>query len=306
MAVNEPLVYLNGQFLPADEAKLEIFDLAVVQGATVSEMTRTFGQKLFRLEDHLQRLFDSLRAVCFEIGLTIDELAGISRELVGHNATIAGEATELALVHFVSAGEHAMYAGRQARPGPTICAHTFPLNFEIWAKKFREGVHVVTPHVRQVPPACVDPRIKCRSRMHYYLADREARAVDPEAVALLLDLDGHVTETNGANFLIAERGGLVTPPFDKTLAGVSRAVVSELAGRLGIGFAERNLTVDDVLRADEAMLSGTPYCLLPVTRIDGQTIGGGGPREIFQDLIAAWGREVDTDIARQMTCGNRS
>lgn len=294
------LVYLNGRFLPAAEAKLEIFDLAVVQGATVSEMTRTFGQKLFRLDDHLERLFNSLRLVGLELPLTAEGLARISQELVEHNAALAGDGGELALVHFVSAGEHAMYAERPARPGPTVCAHTFPLRFERWAKQFREGVHVVTPKVRQVPPECVDPRIKCRSRLHYYLADREAHAVDPEAVALLLDLDGHVTETNGANFLMVRDGGLVSPPLAKTLAGVSRAMVKQLAARLGIGFSESDLTVDDVVHADEAMLSGTPYCLLPVTRINDRAIGDGPPGKIFRRLIAAWSDEVGIDIVRQM------
>lgn len=294
------LVYLNGQLLLAAEAKLEIFDLAIVQGATVSEMTRTFGQKLFRLEDHLQRLTNSLRLAGIGSELSLDDLARISRELVEHNAAIAGKATELALVHFVSAGEHALYAGRPVRSGPTVCAHTFPLRFETWAKKFREGAHVVTPTVRQVPPECVDPRIKCRSRMHYYLADREARAADRDAVALLLDLAGHVTETNGANFLIVERGRLVTPPSPKTLAGVSRAVVKELAAGLGIDFSERDLTVGDVEKADEALLSGTPYCLLPVTRINGKAIGYGRPGEVFHRLIADWSDEVGTDIARQL------
>lgn len=300
IALSKSLVYLNGQLLPAAEAKLEIFDLAIVQGATVSEMTRTFGQKLFRLEDHLQRLTNSLRLAGIGSELSLDDLARISRELVEHNAAIAGKATELALVHFISAGEHAMYAERPVRSGPTVCAHTFPLRFETWAKKFREGAHVVTPTVRQVPPECVDPRIKCRSRMHYYRADREARAADPDAVALLLDLAGYVTETNGANFLIAERGRLVTPPSPKTLAGVSRAVVRELAAGLGIDFSERDLTVDDVEKADEALLSGTPYCLLPVTRINGKAIGYGRPSEVFHRLIAAWSDEVGTDIARQL------
>ncbi|HJT33982.1 MAG TPA: aminotransferase class IV, partial [Pirellulales bacterium] len=228
------------------------------------------------------------------------EMSRISQELVEHNAAVAGDGGELALVHFVSAGEHAMYAARPARPGPTACAHTFPLRFERWAKQFREGVHVVTPAVRQIPPQCVDPRIKCRSRMHYYLADRQARAVDPEAVALLLDLDGHVTETNGANFLMVRGGGLVSPPSAKTLAGVSRATVLQLAARLGIGFSEVDLTVDDVLQADEAMLSGTPYCLLPVTRINSKQIGDGRPGKAFQRLIAAWSDEVGIDIALQI------
>ena len=101
-------------------------------------------------------------------------------------------------------GEYKTYAGSAGaapRLTPTVCVHTFPLPFELWAEKMQHGAHVVTPSIRHVPPQCYDPKIKYRSRMHYYLADQEARAGDPEAIALLLDLDGNVTETSGANFL---------------------------------------------------------------------------------------------------------
>src|SRR5262249_10897594 len=152
-----------------------------------------------------------------------------------------------------TAGEYATYAamsGRPARAGPTVCVHTFPLPFPLWAKKMREGARLVTPSVRQVPPQCWPPQMKCRSRMHYHLAEQEARLVDPEASALLLDLAGHVTETNAANLLIVERGGIVSPRACSILPGHSRAVVIELATGLNIPFDERDLGVADVAAAD--------------------------------------------------------
>src|SRR2546429_9604409 len=97
----------------------------------------------------------------------------------------------------------------------------------------RDGAHLVTPSVRHVPPQCYDPKMKYRSRMHYYLADQEARLVDPDALALLLDLDGNITETSGANFQIVEDGRIISPTTRNTLPGVSRAMVIELAGNLG-------------------------------------------------------------------------
>src|SRR5205823_400528 len=111
-----------------------------------------------------------------------------------------------------------------------------------------------------------------RSRMHYYLADQEARLVDPDAIALLLDLDGNLTETSGANFMIVERGTIVAPTTANTLPGVSRAMVIGLAAKLGIPFVERDLQVYSAINADEAFLTSTPYCVMPVTRINGIAI----------------------------------
>jgi hypothetical protein len=136
--------------------------------------------------------------------------------------------------------------------------------------------------------------------MHYYLADREARLVDPDAFALMLDLAGNVTETNTANFLLVERGTIVSPPTAYTLPGISRATVIELAARLGIPFAERDVQVHSAMNADEAFLSSTPYCLMPVTKINGAPIGDGRPGPVVRRLLAAWSEEVGLDIEKQI------
>jgi branched-subunit amino acid aminotransferase/4-amino-4-deoxychorismate lyase len=301
--MNEPLVYLSGRLLPASAAHLAIYDAGIVLGATVTEMTRTFRGKLFRLGDHLDRLFRSLRYVRVDIGLTKQELASISEELVAHNARLLDDGDELGLIHFVTPGEYKAYAGSAGaapRLTPTVCLHTFPLPFELWATKAQTGAHVVTPSIRHVPPQCYDPKVKYRSRMHYYLADKEAQLADADAVALLLDLDGNVTETSGANFLLVERGTIVSPTLRNTLPGISRATVIELAAELGIPFVERDLQVFSVMNADEAFLASTPYCLLPVTRINGVQIGDGKPGPIMNRLLAGWSERVGLDIGAQI------
>lgn len=298
-AVPDSVVYLNGAFVPAGEARLPIYDLAVIQGATVSEVTRTFRQRLYRLDDHLDRLLDSLRLVGLDPRLSRNDWSDLSLELVSRNAAAAGD-TELVLVHFVSAGESAIYAGHAVRPGPTVCAHTFPLDLSRFAIKLRDGVHVVTPTTRQVPNDSWSARIKCRSRMHYYLAEREARQIDPEAVALLLDAEGHLTETSSANVLLVEKGAIVSPCFSQTLPGVSRKVAIDLARTLGLGVVERNLTPPDAMSADECLLTGTAFCLLPVTCINGKPIGSGRPGPVFHQLMAAWSQAAGVDIAEQI------
>src|SRR5262249_51234112 len=121
--------------------------------------------------------------------------------------------------------------------------------------------------------------------------------------ALLLDLDGNVTETSAANFLIVERGTIVSPTLNNTLPGISRATVIELADKMGIPFVERDFQVFNAINAEEAFLSSTPYCLMPVTRINGIPIGDGTPGPIYRRLIEAWSKEVGLDIRRQILGG---
>lgn len=304
----EPLVFLNGQLVPSSQASLKIYDAGIVLGATVTEMTRTFGQDLFRLDEHLARLYRSLKYTRLEIGLGPDEFNAISRQLVAHNRALLPPDAELGLIHFVTAGEFPIYAGSAggtSTPTPTVCAHTFPLPFYLWAEKMHAGVHVVTPATRHVPPQCFDPKMKYRSRMHYYLADQEARLVAPDAVALLLDLAGNVTETGGANFLLVDQGTIVSPTLNNILPGISRQTVIELASKLRIPFAERDLQVHSVMNASEAFLCSTPYCLMPVTRINGVTIGDGRPGPVFRQLLTAWSELVGTDILGQFANASR-
>lgn len=302
--MTEPLVSLNGQLIPASQASLKIYDAGVVLGATVTEMTRTFRHQPFRLEDHVARLFRSLKYVRLDIGMTQEQLVAASHELLAHNTRLIAADDELGLIHFVTAGEYGSYVavpGTPVRTGPTICMHTFPMPFALWAARVKSGAHVITPSIRHVPPQCYDPKMKYRSRMHYFLADQEARLADPQALALLLDLDGNVTETSGANFLIVENGTIVSPTLRNTLPGISRATVIELAAELGIPFAERDIQVHSVMNADEAFLSSTPYCLCPVTKINGVVIGDGQPGSVFRRVMSEWNELVGMDIAGQFT-----
>lgn len=307
--MTEPLVYLNGRMAPASQAHLAIYDAGIVLGATVTEMTRTFRHQLWRLEDHLDRLFGALKYTRMEIGLSREELASVSQELVAHNTSLLSHPDdEVGLIHFVTAGEYATYAGSAggaARTTPTVCAHTFVMPWELWAKKMQSGTRLVTPSIRHVPPQCYDPKMKYRSRMHYFLADQEARLADPEAAALLLDLDGNLAETSGANILLVERGVLVSPTTRNTLPGISRATAIRLAERLGIPFQERDLQVYNAINADEAFLSTTPYCLMPVSHINGIAIGNETPGPIYRQLLAAWGEEVGLNIGEQIQEGAR-
>lgn len=304
--MSEPLVFKNDRFVPASQASLAIYDAGIVLGATVTDMTRTFRHKLFRPTDHVDRFFRSLKYMRFDLALSKTEVLAIGEQLIEHNSRLIGADDELGLIHFATPGEYRTYAGSAggiATSRPTFVMHTFPLPWELWANKVARGAHVVTPSIRHVPPQCIDPKIKYRSRMHYYLADKEATLADPNAVALLLDLDGNVTETSGANILIVENGCIVSPTLRNTLPGVSRQTVIELAAELGIPFVERDIQVFNVMTADEAFLTTTPSCLMPVTKINGTLIADGRPGPIFQNLHDAWSDLVGLDIHQQLLDG---
>ena len=132
--------------------------------------------------------------------------------------------------------------------GATVILHTYPLPFRLWHEKYERGQALAIPPTRQVPGACWPSALKCRSRMHYYLADREAQAMEPGARALLLDTDGYVTEASTANVLAFRAGeGLVSPPYSKVLPGISLAEAAELAHEMGESLTERDLTPEDLL-----------------------------------------------------------
>src|SRR5580658_3579861 len=232
MPKNGTVVYLNGQIIPESEAHISIYDTAVVLGATVTEMTRTFNRKPFRLEDHISRLFKSLRYVRIDLGMTQEELTKATLKVTEINSKLLEDGGELGIVHFVTAGEFRGYAGnagRMSRLTPTVCVHTFPLPFHLFAEKMQNGSHAVTPSIRKVPPQCVDPQIKCRSRMNFFLAEKEVQLVDPDGICLMLDLNGYITEGSGSNFFIVEKGKLISPPRDLILPGISRQTVLEIA-----------------------------------------------------------------------------
>src|SRR5262245_23628273 len=275
----EPRVYLEGQFVPASGAGLSIYDQGIVLGATVTDQLRTFQQEPYRLQDHIRRFYQSCKYARMEPPLPPNELAEVTRELVGHNAHLLPQGGELGVIYFITPGENRVYAGSGAGPASrtqsTFCVHSFPLPFALFRQFFTEGLHLVTPSTRHVPPQCLDPKIKHRSRLHWWLAEQEARLVDSAALPLLLDLDGNLTETSGANFLLVRDGRVFSPPPRNILLGVSRQVVVELCAQLGIPFFERDLQLHDALTADEAFTATTPYCLAPVTHINGIAIGDG-------------------------------
>jgi len=300
--MSEPIAYLNGQFLPASQAAIPVTDLGFMQGVTAAEQLRTFGGKLFGLDKHLDRLARSLEIIGVDPRLPRGEFASIAEQLVVQNYPALPEGSDLGLSMFVTPGPYATFAasGYVQRQGPTVGMHTYQLPFHLWASKYETGESLVVTPFEQVPPASVPSELKCRSRMHYYLADRSARAIEPGARALMVDRDGFATESSTANLLVyCKNEGLVSPPRDKILPGVTVAAIEGLAHKLAIPFLRRALKVADVARADEALLCSTSPCVWAVTRLNDHAIGSGQPGDVVGRLQRAWSDMVGLDIVAQ-------
>jgi branched-chain amino acid aminotransferase len=299
--MNEPLVYLNGRLLPQSQAHLTLHDAGFVIGATITDLARTFRHRLFRWDDHLRRFRQSCAAARVPLLGGDGELTDIAERLVAHNASLIQSEQDLALVVIATPGPIGYYLGEPGGPGespPTLCLHTFPLPFSRYARLLREGARLVVPAIRHVSPASIDPRIKQRSRLHWWLAEREAQQTEVGASALLLDPEGHVTETAACNFLIVRGGAVLSPPRTTILGGISLQVTQELCHDLGIAFHEEPLSVADCQRADEALLTCTSFCIAGVCRINGRGLAWPGP--VYQRLLRAWSELAGIDVARQI------
>lgn len=300
--MTEPLAFLNGDFVPFSECRLHVSDMGIIQAATVTDMLRTFGGRVFEQVAHLERFSRSLEAVGFELPEASRDLSEVIGRLIEHNFPLLPAGHDLGIVLFATAGPNSVYLGlpQPATPeGPTVCVHTMPLSFERWSEHYRTGARLAVPSIRHIAPEIINPHIKYRSRLHWFLADREVKSIDPQATALLLDAEGFVTETNGANFLVARDGVLLLPGERTTLGGVSRAYLTGIADRMGVGWWFTDVTPTDVLAANEALLVSTPFCIVPVTALDNQPIGDGRPGPMFAGLVNEWSGQVGLDIIAQ-------
>ena len=296
-----PVAYLSGQWVPFPNLRLPVYDLGIMQGATLTERLRTVRHKPYLVEQHLDRLQRGLKQVGLTIPESPPELAKIIDELIERNRHLIPTDGDVAVVLFVTAGIAAGDAQgfAPAEPRPTVCVYTAPLAFAAWANWHAAGVSLVIPPVQQVPSEVVSASIKHRSRLHWYLADKLARETQPGSMALLLDNHGCVTETSSGNLFVVQNGDVITPTERATLPGISQQVVLDLCGEIGIPSRRADLTPNDVTSANEAFLTSSTYCIVPVAALNGQPIGTAVPGPVTERLLAAWSDRIGVDIAGQ-------
>jgi len=286
------LVHVGGRLVPRSEAKVSVFDSSVQGGDAVWEGLRVYRGRVFRLEQHLDRLFASARALAFAALPSREEVREALLQTLRANGMRDGAHVRLTLTR----GEKSTsgMSPRFNRSGPCLIV------LAEWKEPVyrRDGIRLVTSSWRRNSPQCIDSKIHHANLVNNILAKIEADRAGADD-ALMLDVEGFVAETNATNVFLARGGVLSTPVADHCLPGITRAVVLELAREAAIPARERRVTLSEVYAADEVFTSGTMGELSPVLEVDGRAIGDGHPgplterlRALFAELVLREGEPI--------------
>ena len=272
-------VYISGEFVDKEDAKISVYDHGLLYGDGIFEGLRIYSGKVFRVDEHLDRLWESAKAIRLEIPMTKDEIAAAMNEAISINGVLDGY---VRLVVTRGAGYLGLDPSRTSDPQVIIIADSITLYPEEF---YRNGLSIVTVPTIRNHPAALSPRIKSLNYLNNILAKIEC--VDAGASeALMLNHKGEVAECSGDNVFLVRRGELLTPPIEAgILEGVTRQVVIDVAREQGITVKEIPLTRHDVYIADECFLTGTAAEVVPVTEVDGRTIGHGKPGPVTLDMM---------------------
>lgn len=295
----ERLVYISGEYYSESEARISVFDSAVMLGDCVTESTRTFAHKPFKLREHVARLYDSLKICRFDAGMTQSEMEQLTLDVMERNLPAYDDATDLWLVHNISRGAYPPSGDQSTKRPPTIIIHTAPMDLRYWAPFYVNGCHAVTPPSRMMAAQSLDPKIKNRSRMAYTLAELEVKLVDPMGQGILLDANGYLTENKGGNFFLVKDGVLKTPRTNQSLAGITRQTCLQIAQSQCLPTEECDLQPYDVYTADEAFFTSTPYCMMPATKFNGLPVGDGEVGPVTRQLLEGWHQLTGVDVVQQ-------
>ena len=294
------VVYFNGQFVPEAEARVSVYDSALMYGDMAFETTRTYRRRPFRLREHLERLSGSLRLLEIDCRLSLAELEALTLETLERN--LASEPADLdwQIVHNVSRGPLDFYGSAfELKPTVTIACWPLIVHMGRFAESYDRGVNVVIPAQQAIPAHLLDAKAKTRSRLHYQMANLQARRLGEGRWPLMLDTDGFLAEGPGWNVFLAKDGVLYTPEPRNVLLGVSRGTTIELARKSGTKVVEANLGRYEALAADEILCTATSFALVHAATFEGQPVGDGKPGKVFCQLLDAWKKEAGIDFVTQ-------
>lgn len=293
---------MNGRFVREADARISIYDSALATGEVVVEVTRTFNHSLFRLREHLHRLYTGLKEMHIEPGITIAQMEKITQLTLTRNTGSAPSDIDWQIIHYISrgpAGVFAMFPQNMLRP--TVIIQCVPLlrRQGKMAATYRNGVDLVVPHQRAIPADILSPQIKSRGRLDYILARIQAKAMKPGATGVLLDADGFLTEGTGTSLFLVSDGVVKTAPSRKVLNGITRDLVFELAHKLAIPISEVDLRLSDARRATEMLLTSTVICLVHARSFKGRLIGDGTIGPVTARIREAFMHKVGLDFVAQ-------
>ena len=282
------LIYIDGEFLPKAEAKVSVFDHGLLYGDGVFEGIRSYNSRVFKLDEHLERLYDSAKSIMLNIPIPIETMKETVLETLRRN-----HLTEAYIRLIITRGVGDLGLDPDKCPKPTIIIIADKI--VLYPQKFYEdGLEIVTVSIRRNYAEAINPRIKSLNYLNNILAKIEGKQAGAEEV-LMLNPEGYVVECSGDNIFWIKNEILVTPPVHMgILEGVTRNSVIQLARDAGMQVEERVFTRHDLYIADECFLTGTAAEVIPVVKIDRRTIGDGHPGKITQRLISAFRQYANT------------
>lgn len=296
---NQRVAYFNGRIVPEREVVIPFRDRGFKYGDAAFDMTRTFAGRPFKLPEHIARFYRSLRYLRIDPGLSPQEVVDISEEVLDRNRHFLTPDTDFWVGQRVSRGVDAVGDEGWDQKGPTVIVECIPLPLKARARLFRDGIDIVVPPTRRVPPDSLSPRAKTHNYLNLITADLEAKAQDKEAWSVLLDTQGHLAEGIGSNIFVVQGGEALTPRERWVLPGVSRGMVMDLCAAEGIPCREADLDLYDAANADEVFMTSTSLCICPVRSIGGRPLPQPLPGPITKRLTNAYARAVDCDFVAQ-------
>jgi branched-chain amino acid aminotransferase len=292
---NDRIAYVNGKFIPEREAVISIHDRGFLQGYSVFDTTRTFGHKIFKLEEHIERFYRSLKYARLTPNINQKRMTDITMEVLNTNLPLIHNDDDYWVTQRVTRGIR-----KPDGDDFTIIVESIPLPFKARAKYYRDGMPVIVPSVRRTPPEVLSPRAKIQNYANLVQAEFEVTSNNPDAWPILLDMNGNMSEGPGSNFFIVKDGKVITPKEQYVLAGISRSTALELASELGMEISETDIDLYDVYTADEAFVTSTSFCICPVASVNGAIIGESNiPGPITRRLLNAYSGLVGIDIEQQ-------
>ena len=275
------LIYLDGEYVPAEKAAVSVFDHGFLYGDGVFEGIRAYDGRVFRLEDHVKRLYDSAQAIMLSIPLSQEEMALAIRETLRKNGLRDAYIRPIVTRGY---GDLGLDPLKCEKPTVIIVAVEWGA---MYGSLYEVGLTAISVSVRRNAPDALPPNIKSLNYLNNILAKIEAN-VKGGNEAIILDAQGRKSEGSGDNIFVIKNKKICTPHTLNNLKGITREAVIELAEKNGIEVKETDLGLFDLYTGDEVFVTGTAAEVAPVTKIDGRIIGSGKPGPITKALMAAF------------------
>jgi branched-chain amino acid aminotransferase len=285
-------IYLDGKFVDRAEAMISVFDHGLLYGDGIFEGIRLYGGNIFRLDEHLERLEYSAKAILLKMPWTRQQIADATCESCRQNKLTDGY---IRLVVTRGVGDLGLSPWLCPTPSIFIIADKISL---YPAEHYTKGLEIVTVATRRINPAALSPAVKSLNYLNNIMAKIEARQAGA-LEAIMLNDQGYVAECTGDNVFVVHKGEILTPAASQgALKGITRGAIFDIAKEIGVPIREADLTRYDVWNADECFLTGTGAEVIPVVKLDGREVGNGKPGEIFAKVLTSFRRRVLTEGTR--------